>query len=174
MILGLEARMHISESVWSVRMETYQFLAYQADELHSQKSLVLASIQQNPGISLKQGQLKCYVCQVYGLLKYVYYYEYRTPISFWLSHYKKVILCYLAYLYMSLQWCCQKRSWHAFCWNPLGRLLVLIQLLVIPKHLCGNVFHHQTTIPYAINIIMSSPTWFTGISVYDNQYLVLV
>ena len=62
MILGLEARMHISESVWSVWTETYQFLAYQADELHSQKSLVLVSIQQNPGISLNQGQLKCYVC----------------------------------------------------------------------------------------------------------------
>ena len=96
MILGLEARMHILESAWSVWMQTYQFLAYQIDELHSQKSLVLASIQQNPGISLKQGQLKCYVCQVYGLLKYVYYYEYRTPISFWLSHYTKVILCHLA------------------------------------------------------------------------------
>ena len=109
MILGLEARMHILESAWSVWMQTYQFLAYQTDELHSQKSLVLASIQQNPGISLKQGQLKCYVCQVYGLLKYVYYYEYRTPISFWLSHYTKVILCHLACLYMSLQWCCQKK-----------------------------------------------------------------
>ena len=154
MILGLEARMHILESAWSVWMQTYWFLTYQIDELHSQKSLVLASIQQNPGISLKQGQLKCYVCQVYGLLKYVYYYEYRTPISFWLSHYKKVILCYLAYLYMSLQWCCQKRSWHAFCWNPLGRLLVLIQLLVIPKHLCGNVFHHQTTV--SIMLLLSS------------------
>ena len=110
MILGLEARMHILESAWSVWMQTYQFLAYQIDELHSQKSLVLASIQQNPGISLKQGQLKCYVCQVYGLLKDVYYYEIRTPISFWLSHYTKVILCHLAYLYMSLQWCCRKKS----------------------------------------------------------------
>ena len=108
MILGLEARMHILESAWSLRMQTYQFLAYQIDELHSQKSLVLASIQQNPGISLKQGQLKCYVCQVYVLLKYVYYYEYRTPVSLWLSHYTKVILCHLAYLYKSLQWCCQK------------------------------------------------------------------
>ena len=108
MILGLEARMHILESAWSVWVQTYQFLAHQIDELHSQKSLVLASIQHNPGISLRQGQLKCYVCQVYGLLNYVYYYEYRTPISFWLSHYTKVILCHLAYLYMSLQWCCQK------------------------------------------------------------------
>ena len=41
----------------------------------------------------------------------------------------------------------EKNSWHAFCWNPLGRPLVLIQLLVIPKHLCGNVFHNQTTVP---------------------------
>ena len=79
MILGLGARMYILESAWSVRMQTYQFLVYQTDELLSQKSLVLASFRQNPGISLKQDQLKCYVCQVHGLLKYVYYYEYRTP-----------------------------------------------------------------------------------------------
>ena len=79
MILGLGARMYILESAWSVRMQTYRFLVYQTDELLSQKSLVLASFRQNPGISLKQGQLECYVCQVYGLLKYVYYYEYRTP-----------------------------------------------------------------------------------------------
>ena len=92
MILGLEVRMHILEFAWSLWMQTYQFLAYQIDELHSQKSLVLAFIQQNPGTSLKQGQLKCYVCQVYRL----YYYEYKTPISFWLSHYTKVILCHLA------------------------------------------------------------------------------
>ena len=105
MILGLEVRMHILEFAWSLWMQTYQFLAYQIDELHSQKSLVLAFIQQNPGTSLKQGQLKCYVCQVYRL----YYYEYKTPISFWLSHYTKVILCHLACLYMSLQWCCQKK-----------------------------------------------------------------
>ena len=105
MILGLEVRMHILEFAWSLWMQTYQFLAYQTDELHSQKSLVLAFIQKNPGTSLKQGQLKCYVCQVYRL----YYYEYKTPISFWLSHYTKVILCHLACLYMSLQWCCQKK-----------------------------------------------------------------
>ena len=105
MILGLEVRMHILEFAWSLWMQTYQFLAYQIDELHSQKSLVLAFIQQNPGTSLKQGQLKCYVCQVYRL----YYYEYKTPISLWLSHYTKVILCHLACLYMSLQWCCQKK-----------------------------------------------------------------
>ena len=167
MNLVLEARMNILESAWSAWIQTYQFLAYWIDKLRSQRSLVPASIQQNPGISLKQSQLKCYACQVYGLLKYMYYYEYRTPISVWLSHYKKVILCHLAYLYMSLQWCCQKRSCHAFCWNPLGRLLVLIQLLVITKHLCGDVYHHQTTAPYASNTIMSSPTWFTGIIVYD-------
>ena len=110
MILGLEATMHILESAWSVWMQTYQFLASQTDELQSQKSLVLASIQENPGTSLKQGQLKYCVCQVYGLLKYVHYYESRTPISFWLPHYTKEILCHLTYLYMSLQWCCQKKS----------------------------------------------------------------
>ena len=48
MILGLEARIHISGSTWSAWMQTYQFLAYQTDELHSQKSLVPASIQQFP------------------------------------------------------------------------------------------------------------------------------
>ena len=72
MNLGLEARIHISESVWPTWMQTYQFLAYQTDEFSSQKSLVPVSIQQNPVISLKQGQLKCYACLVYGLLKYVY------------------------------------------------------------------------------------------------------
>ena len=84
MNLGLEARMHILVSVWSAWMQTHQFLVYQTDELCSQKSLVPACIQLNPGISLKQAQLKCYACQVYGLLKYVYYYEYRTHISVWL------------------------------------------------------------------------------------------
>ena len=34
MILGLEARMHISESAWSAWMQLYQLLAYQTDELH--------------------------------------------------------------------------------------------------------------------------------------------
>ena len=86
MILGLEASMHISESAWSTWMQTYQFLAYQTNELSSQKSFVPASIQKNPGNSLKQGQLKCYACQVYALLKNGYYYECRTPISIWLSH----------------------------------------------------------------------------------------
>ena len=145
MILGLEARMHILESAWSVWMQTYQFLVYQTDTLQSQKSLVLTSIHQNPGISSKQGQLKCYFCQVYGLLKCVYYYEYRTPISFWLYHYTEVILCHLAYLCLTAVVLSEK-SWHAFSWNLLGRLLVLIQLLVIPKHLCSNIFHHQTII----------------------------
>ena len=88
MILGLEARIYIYWNLlgqsgckhinfWPTKLTNYQI------------SLVLASIQQKPGISLKQGQLKFYVCQVYGLLKYVYYYEYRTPISFWLFHYTK-------------------------------------------------------------------------------------
>ena len=74
MILDLEAWMHISESAWSAWMQTYQFLTYQTDELSSQKSLVPASIQKNPGISLKQVQQKYYACQVHGLLKYYHYY----------------------------------------------------------------------------------------------------
>ena len=44
MILGLEARIYISESAWSAWMQTYQFLAYQADELSSPKSLVPTSV----------------------------------------------------------------------------------------------------------------------------------
>ena len=141
MILGLEARMHILESAWSVWMQTYQFLADQTDELHSQKSLVLASIQQNPEIFLKQGQLKCYFCQVYVLLKYVYYREYRTGISLHESDFMPPCLfVYVTAVVLSEKLCL------AFCWNQLGRLLVLIQLLVIPKHLCGNVFY-QTTVP---------------------------
>ena len=110
MILGLQARIHMSVSAWSAWMQAYQFLFYQIDELSSQKSLVPASIQQNPRISLKQGKSKCYASQVYGLPKYGYYYEYRTLISVWMSHYEKVTFCHLAYLYMSPQWCCQKRS----------------------------------------------------------------
>ena len=86
MILGMQARIHILESAWLAWMQTYEFLAYQSDRLSSQKSLVPASIQQNPDIFLKQGQLKCYACLVCGLLKYGYYYEYRTPMSIWLFH----------------------------------------------------------------------------------------
>ena len=77
MNLGLEAKTHISESAWSAWMQTYQILTYRTDELCSQNSFFSTSIQQNPGISLKEGQLKGYACQVYGPLKYVCYYEYR-------------------------------------------------------------------------------------------------
>ena len=49
MNMGLEASMDILESAWSAWIQTYWI----------QKSLVPASIQQNPGIALKQGQLKC-------------------------------------------------------------------------------------------------------------------
>ena len=41
--------------------------------------------------------LKCYACQLYGLLKYECYYEYRTPIPVWLCHYWKIILCHIAF-----------------------------------------------------------------------------
>ena len=51
MILGLEARMHISESACSAWMQIFQFLVYQTDQLGSQKSLVQGSIPQNQGIS---------------------------------------------------------------------------------------------------------------------------
>ena len=37
MILGQEDRMLISKSGWSNRIKTYQFLAYQTDELSSQE-----------------------------------------------------------------------------------------------------------------------------------------
>ena len=138
------------ESAWSAWMETYQFLAYQTDELWSQRSFVPFSIKQNPGIFLEQGQLKCYPCQVCGLLKHWYYYEYRTLISVWLSFGCPTFLIYICH-----SSCCQKRSWHVFCWNLLGRFLVLIQLLVIPKQLCGNVFHHQSRQPQLLWLEMT-------------------
>ena len=43
MILGLGSRMHITESACSAWMQTRHFLAYQIDQLGSQKSLVQAS-----------------------------------------------------------------------------------------------------------------------------------
>ena len=49
MILGLEARMHTSESACSTWIQTCEFLAYRTDQLGSQKSLVQASIPQNNG-----------------------------------------------------------------------------------------------------------------------------
>ena len=127
MILGLEARMHILESAWSVWMQTYQFLAYQTDKLHSQKSLVLASIQWKlclPGIWAAE------IC----LLLWIQ----NSHIFLAISLHESDFMLPCLFIYVTAVVLPEKILTY-FLFESFWKALVLIQLLVIPKHLCGKV-----------------------------------
>ena len=130
MILGLEARMHILESAWSVWMQTYQFLAYQTDKLHSQKSLVLASIQWKlclPGIWAAE------IC----LLLWIQNSHIFLAISLLESDF--MLPCLFIYVTAVVL---PEKILTCFLLGSFWKALVLIQLLVIPKHLSCNITFH--------------------------------
>ena len=111
-------------------------------KLHSQKSLVLASIQWKlyfPGIWAAEICLLIWIQNSHiflaislhesdFMLPYVFIYVTAVVLP------EKILTCFL--------------------FESFWKAVVLIQLLVIPKHLCGNVFHHQTTV--SIMLLLSS------------------
>ena len=74
----------------SALTQTRKFLTHKICQWGSQKSLLLASIQQNHGNALKQDLLKCYVFHLCGHLKYDCCYECRIPISVYICYYSGV------------------------------------------------------------------------------------